>query len=81
MKNKINNLPKDIPLEIKVAKNREVAIVIGGSSGIGASIVDMLVTKDYLVHQISRHENLNPKVTNHLCDVINIENLKKISSN
>lgn len=78
MKNKINNLPKDIPLEIKVAKNREVAIVIGGSSGIGASIVDMLVTKDYLVHQISRHENLNPKVTNHLCDVINIENLKKI---
>ncbi len=64
----------------KVTKidNEEVAVVIGGSSGIGASIIDLLVEKKYQVHQISRHENLNPKVFNHICDVINDEELRKI---
>jgi short-subunit dehydrogenase len=59
------------------ASIKEVALVIGGSSGIGASIVDLLVEKGYAVYQISRHENLNPKVKNYIVDVINIDNLKK----
>lgn len=63
-----------------INNTQEVAIIIGGSSGIGASIVDLLVTKNYLVHQISRHENLNPRVKNHICDVVNIEELKKVIS-
>ena len=57
---------------------KKIAVVIGGSSGIGASTVDLLVEKNYKVHQISRHENLNPKVFNHICDVINDEELRKI---
>ncbi len=57
---------------------KEVALVIGGSSGIGASIADLLLNKNYLVHQISRHESLNPRVKSHICDVVNDENLKKI---
>lgn len=57
---------------------KDVAIVIGGSSGIGESIVDLLLNKDYNVHQISRHESLNPRVKNHICDVINDENLRKV---
>lgn len=54
------------------------AIVIGGSSGIGESIVEKLLNNEYIVHQISRHHSLNPRVNNHICDVINDENLKKI---
>ncbi len=68
-----NNDNKETKIE-----NKEVAVVIGGSSGIGASIIDLLVEKKYKVHQISRHENLNPKVFNHTCDVINDEELRKI---
>ncbi len=58
-------------------KTKEVAIVIGGSSGIGDSIVDLLLNKNYIVHQISRHASLNPRVKNHICDVINDDNLRK----
>lgn len=60
-----------------LTNSKEVAIVIGGSSGIGESIVNLLLNKDYIVHQISRHVSLNPRVKNHTCDVINDENLKK----
>lgn len=56
---------------------KEVAIIIGGSSGIGESIVDLLLNKNYNVHQIARHASLNPRVKNHICDVINDDNLKK----
>lgn len=57
---------------------KKVAIVIGGSSGIGNSIIEKLLNKEYIIHQISRHHSLNPRVKNHVCDVINDDNLKKI---
>lgn len=57
---------------------KNVAIVIGGSSGIGNSVIEKMLNKSYIVHQISRHQSLNPRVKNHVCDVINDENLKKI---
>ena len=57
---------------------KNIAIVIGGSSGIGNSIVEKLLNCEYIVHQISRHHSLNPRVNNHICDVINDENLKKV---
>ena len=57
---------------------KNIAVVIGGSSGIGNSIIEKLLNKDYAIHQISRHHSLNPRVKNHICDVINDENLKKI---
>lgn len=65
---------------MEITKNensKPVVVIIGGSSGIGASIVDLLVVKDYKVHQISRHENLNPKVSNHICDVVNDDKLRE----
>ncbi len=63
--------------ENKITKN---AIVIGGSSGIGNSIVELLLNKNFTVYQISRHINLNPRVHNFVCDVINEDNLKNIVS-
>ncbi|MBQ8292812.1 MAG: SDR family NAD(P)-dependent oxidoreductase [Bacilli bacterium] len=64
----------------KEDSKKKSAIVIGGSSGIGDSIVELLLNKNYKVHQISRHESLNPRVKNHVCDVINEDNLKKTIS-
>ena len=69
---------KGVVESTKKEKSKPIVVIIGGSSGIGASTVDLLIEKNYKVHQISRHENLNPKVINHICDVINDEELKKI---
>ena len=62
---------------------KKIAIVAGGSSGIGLEITKALILKDYFVYTMSRREFLSlpqEKTTHISLDITNEENLAKVFS-
>jgi NAD(P)-dependent dehydrogenase (short-subunit alcohol dehydrogenase family) len=54
-------------------------VITGASKGIGAKIANYLsLNESYKVINISRKKNKNPKIINHLCDISNYQQVKKI---
>lgn len=61
---------------LSVMKNKSIAIVTGGSSGIGKATCLSLIRQGYTVYELSRHEDQNYPFHHLVCDITKEDRVK-----
>lgn len=57
---------------------KKIAVITGGSSGIGLATAQYLTDKDFMVHSIALSECPDKRIISHVCDVTDEEGINKI---